>query len=65
MSEKRICPECGADLDAKGESAKAHALSHWPEALPNIPEYKEAIRRQAILYAMHERDVRAAATKEG
>lgn len=56
----RICPECGVDLDVKHESAKAHALSHWPEIIDNDPRYVEAKRRQALLYAMDEADKKAA-----
>lgn len=61
---QRICPECGADLDMKRESAKAHALSHWEETIPDDPRYVEAKRRQKILYDMHVADLKAAALKE-
>jgi len=32
-----------------------HALDHWPEAIPDLPQYKEARRRQAILFKMGKR----------
>jgi len=41
------CPECGIDLT--GIDLKAHALYHWPESIPDIPEYQEARKRQKQL----------------
>jgi len=50
--EKPICPECGRDLT--GHNPWAHALDHWPEAIPNPTVNKEAVKRQAILRKMAE-----------
>jgi len=51
--EKKTCPECGEDLE--GLDPVGHALSHWPESIPDRPEYKEARRRQKILMDMGKR----------
>jgi len=48
--EKLICPECGKDLT--GHNPWAHALDHWPEAIPNPSINKEAVRRQKLLIDM-------------
>jgi len=45
--EKLICPECGKDVtDA---DPWAHALDHWPEAIPNPEINSKAVERQKIL----------------
>jgi len=41
------CPECGIDLT--GIDVKAHALYHWVESIPDLPEYREARKRQSQL----------------
>lgn len=55
-SYPRVCPECGVDLNVKGEGAKAHALSHWPEKIADDPMNKGALARQKILYDLEELD---------
>jgi len=46
-AEPDVCPECGADLTDR--DPYAHALSHWPEKIPDYPETKLARTRQKQL----------------
>lgn len=48
MADVFHCPECGADLSKL--DPRKHALAHWNELIPDIPEYQEARRRQKILF---------------
>jgi len=45
--EKKVCPECGIDLT--NIDVKAHALTHWPESIPDLPIYAGARERQKKL----------------
>lgn len=45
--EKLICPECGKDLT--NSDPWAHALDHWPEAIPNPEINSKAVERQKLL----------------
>jgi len=45
--KKKYCPECGIDLT--NIDIKAHALTHWPESIPDLPIYAGARKRQEEL----------------
>lgn len=44
------CPECGVSM--QGRDPFGHALSHWPERIPDDPKHVGAQKRQEYLYIL-------------